>query len=287
MIPPVEHAMSCVSYRRKTSVPLLMSQDPMNALIAQFSRFAVQKDLDPDDWGMAATEFGIKDKMRNTDRFHASWRHRDDDQQTNTTQFLRKVAEEDDEKAVGVMRRIYALADTDSNTLEKFPALEILENEEPETGVLYSMFQSEQFLDIDNVPGTFYPELVEDINQCYSIGVNDATLVLTRKLLENLLIDILRKEYGKQRINLFYLPDNRRFKNFSTLIDNFEERLDNFQHLSGGLDSDFIDELNAFREDANAEAHSIETNITESEMQEYREQARHVSQVLFQVRDNL
>jgi hypothetical protein len=37
-----------------------------------------------------------------------------------------------------------------------------------------------------------------DINQYYNIGVNDATLILTRKLPENLLINILRKKYGIQ-----------------------------------------------------------------------------------------
>lgn len=255
----------------------------METLIGQFSRFAVQKDLEPDDWAMAATEYGVNDTLRDIDRFHASWEHGDNDQQPNTTQFLREVAEEDEEKAVGVMKRIYTLADTDSDTLEKYPALEILENEDHGTGVLHSTFRSEQFLDIDNVPGTFYPDLVENINQCYSIGVNDATLVLTRKLLENLLIDILREQYGKQEIDLYYLPENHRFRKFSDLIDNFEKNLDDFQHLSGGLDGAFIDELDSFRQNANSGAHSIETNITEDEMEEYREQARHASQVLLRV----
>jgi hypothetical protein len=105
--------------------------------------------------------------------------------------------------------------------------------------------------------------------------------------LENLLIDILRDQYGKQEINLYYLPENKRFKNFSSLINSLEDNLDDFQHLSGGLDDDFIDELDAFRQDANSGAHSIEINITESEMGEYREQAQHASQVLFRVRQNL
>lgn len=264
-----------------------MSQNPMEALIGQFSRFAVSTDLDTNDWVMAAIEFGVNDTLKDIDRFHASWDHKDNDQQANTTQFLREVAEEDEEKAVGVMKRIYTLSDTDSDTLEKYPALEILENQDPGTGVLHTTFRSEQFMDIDNVPGTFYPDLVDDINQCYSLGVNDATLVLTRKLLENLIIDILRKEYGKQEIVLYYLPENRRFRKFSDLIDNFEKNIDDFQHLSGSLDSDFIDELNAFRQNANAEAHSIETNITEEEMQDYREQARHASRVLFRVKENI
>ncbi|MFC6771821.1 hypothetical protein [Halorubrum pallidum] len=259
----------------------------MEALIGQFSRFAVGSDLCPDDWEMVATEFGVKETLWDINRFYKSWEFKDDDQQANTAQFLREVAGEDEEKAVDLMRRMYTLVDTDPELLEKYPALDILENGDAGTGVPYSSFRSEQFLDINNVPGTFYPDLVEDINQCYSIGVHDATLVLTRKLLENLLIDILRKQYGKQEIELYYLPENHRFQNFSTLINNFEDNLADFQHLSGGLDGDFIDELDSFRQNANAEAHSIETNITESEMEEYQKQVRHASQILFKVRENL
>jgi len=153
--------------------------------------------------------------------------------------------------------------------------------------VLHSTFRSERFLDIDNVPGTFYPDLVEDINQCYRIGVNDATLVLVWKLLENLSIDILRDQYGKQEIDLYYLPESRRLGKFSDLITTFEVNLDDFQLSSEGLDSDFINELDAFRQNANAEAHSIETNITKDEMKEYRERARHAVQILFRVNQNM
>ena len=180
--------------------------------------------------------------------------------------------------------------DSDPDALDQYPALEVLEDADREPAGITApqiSIHSGRFLDIDNVPGTFYPDLVENINRCYSLGIYDATLVLTRKLLENLLIDILREQYGKQEINLYYLPDNHRFKKFSTLINNFEDNLNDFQHLSGGLDNDFIGELNAFRQDTNAEAHSIETNITEDKMENYREQARHASRILFRVRENL
>lgn len=259
----------------------------MEVLIGQFSRFAVDSDLCPDDWEMVTTEFGVKEILWDIDRFHKSWEFNDEDQQANTAKFLREVAGEDEEKAVGLMRRMYTLIDTSPELLEKYPALEILENGDAGTGVPYPSFRAEQFLDINNIPGTFYPDLIKDINQCYSIGIHDATLVLTRKLLENLLIDVLRRQYGKQEIELYYLPENRRFQNFSTLINNFEDNLADFQHLSGGLDGDFIDELDSFRQNANAEAHSIETNITESQMEDYQKQVRHASQILFQVRENL
>jgi hypothetical protein len=262
----------------------------MQALIGQFCRFAVENDLGRDDWESAAMEFGVHDIASNIDRFYRSWKWGDEDRQANTNQFLRKVAEEDRDIALGIMRRLYTMADSEPDTLQQYPALEVLKNDDGEPAGITApriSIHSERFLNIDNVPGTFYPDLVDDINRCYSLGIYDATLILTRKLLENLLIDILRDQYGKQEIELYYLPENKRFRNFSTLISNFEDNLDDFHHLSGGLDDDFIDELDAFRQDANSGAHSIETNITESEMAEYQEQAKHASQVLFRIRQNL
>lgn len=262
----------------------------MQALIGQFSRFAVENDLNRNDWESAAMEFGVHNIASHIDRFYRSWKWGDEDRQANTNQFLRKVAEEDQDIALGIMRRLYTMADPEPGTLEQYPALEVLKDDDREPAGITApqiSIHSERFLDIDNVPGTFYPDLVDNINRCYSLAIYDASLILTRKLLENLLIDILRDQYGKQEIDLYYLPENKRFKNFSTLINSFEDNLDDFQHLSGGLDDDFIDELNAFRQDANSGAHSIEINITESKMGEYREQAQHASQVLFRVRQNL
>lgn len=262
----------------------------MQALIGQFTRFAVENDLSQNDWEMAATEFGVHSKATNINRFYRSWRFGDEDRQVTAARFLRSVASDDENTALGIMRRMYMMADPDTDSLQQYPALEVLEDEDREPRGITApqiSIHSERFLDIENVPGTFYPGLVEDINRCYSLGIYDATLVLTRKLLENLLIDVLRDQYDTGRIQLYYRPNNGRFQNFSTLIENFEDNLSDFEHLSGGLDGDFIDELNAFRQNANAEAHSIETNITEDEMEDYREQARHASQILFRVKQNI
>jgi hypothetical protein len=262
----------------------------MKALIGQFSRFAVENDLNRSDWESVAMEFEVHNIASNIDRFYRSWKWGDEDRQANTNQFLREVAEKDQDIALGIMQRLYTMSDPEPDSLQQYPTLEVLKNDDREPAGITApqiSIHSERFLDIDNVPGTFYPDLVDDINRCHSLAIYDATLIMTRKLLENLLIDILRERYGKQEIDLYYLPENKRFKNFSTLIDNFEDNLDDFQHLSGVLDEDFIDELDAFRQDANSGAHSIETNITESKMAEYREQAQHASQVLFRVRRNL
>jgi len=267
-----------------------MPQELLQPLIGQLSHFAVEHDISQNEWEMAATEFGVHDMATNIDRFYRSWNFGDDDQQSTAVQFLQKVADDDEDTALRVMQRIYMMADPSPNHLDRYPALELLNDANSEvTGASAPeiLFHSEKFLDIDNIPGTFYPELVENINRCYSLGIYDATLVLTRKLLENLLIDILRAQYGKQKLNLFYITEEKQFQNFYTLINNFRDNLSDFDHLCGGLDDDFVKELDALRQNANVEAHSIETTISEKEMNTYQEQAQNVSQILFRIYQNL
>lgn len=267
-----------------------MEPDPIQTIIGQFSRFAVEVNLSRSDWEMAATEFGVHTTASNINRFYRSWHWGDDDRQVTAVRFLRTVANEDEDVALGIMKRLYSMADPDFDLNQKYPALEVIGGEERDpaaVGIPQVQIHSERFIDIDNVPGAFYPDLVKDVNRCYRLGIYDATLVLTRKLLENLLIDVLRRKYDTNRIEHYHQPHNGRFQNFSTLIDNFEDHINDFQYLSGGLNEDFINELNSFRQNANAEAHSIETSITEDEMETYQDQARHASQILFRVMENL
>jgi len=268
-----------------------MSPDPMESLFAQLSHFLVEEGLSVYEWKVAAAEFGVGSIAENVHRFYRSWNWEDPDRQSKTITFFRRVHDEDEKLAFNLARRVYSLTNgADEEQLRKYPALELLQREIEEgvaVGVPQVPVHSEKFLSIPNVPGTFYPDLVEDINQCYRLGIYDATLVLSRKLLENLLIDILRKQYGTDQIRLYYNPDNAWFVRFSTLIDNFANNLQDFKHLSGALNDEFIDELNAFRQSANEGAHSIETNMTQDEIGQYRDQARHAAQVLFRVYEHL
>ena len=84
-----------------------MSPDPTQALIGQFTRFAMECDLNHNDWEGVAMEFGVHDTASNIHRFYRSWKWGDEDRQANTNKFLRKVAEEDQDIALGIMRRIY------------------------------------------------------------------------------------------------------------------------------------------------------------------------------------
>lgn len=268
-----------------------MSPNPMESLFAQFSHFLVEEGFSVNEWQVVTAEFGVSNIAEGVHRFYRSWNFGDEDRQATTIKFLRRVHDEDEDLALNLMKRGYSMqGGADDDQLQRFPALEVLEDQDSgavTVGVPQVPVHSERFLDIDNIPGTFYPELVDGINQCYRLGIYDATLVLTRKLLENLLIDVLRNRYGTNRIDLYYHPNNGRFQGFNDLIQNFEDNLSDFEHLSGALDSDFIRELDSFRENANAEAHSIETSLSQDEIEEYRDQASHAARVLIRVNENI
>lgn len=104
----------------------------------------------------------------------------------------------------------------------------------------------------------FYRNLNQEINKCYKLGAYTASFILSRKLIENLVIDILRKKYPQDEENLpiYYRAEAGRFHDLTLLLKNFEERKKEF-----GIDEETIEEffklIKPFRPDANSNAHSI------------------------------
>jgi hypothetical protein len=62
----------------------------------------------------------------------------------------------------------------------------------------------------------FYVSLVSEINDVFSIGKYTATMVLVRKLFENLLVDLLRERYisDPSKITLFFNPRKHEYRGF-------------------------------------------------------------------------
>jgi hypothetical protein len=107
---------------------------------------------------------------------------------------------------------------------------------------------------------TFYKNLVLEINKAYKIGAYTGAFILCRKLIENLVIDILRKKFPPNATNLelYFSTKNRggRFHDFSVLLDNLELKKNDF-----GIDKPLIEELMSlikpFRPNVNSKTHSI------------------------------
>lgn len=98
---------------------------------------------------------------------------------------------------------------------------------------------------------------------------------------------MLRKRYGINRIKTYYDPNSSDFHTFYDLIEEFENSLSDFEHYSNEVNDDFIKELNSLRRPSNAEAHSIETDISDEEMEDYQPISIHLTKVLFYIRDSL
>lgn len=265
-----------------------MSIDPMETLVLHFSQFMTGK-LSQDEWQTVVKEFGASNIASDVKRFYRSKRFGDPDEAERTEQFLNKIRVEDEQTALRLMKRTYDMAGgAEDDELNNYPSLTALEEDDIDTGNFENFdvpTRFEPFLDIKNVPGTFYPDLIKNINRTYRMRVYDATLVLTRKLLENLLIDVLRSKYKTERLEFYYDTDSRRFKPFYQLVTNLENNLDDFKHFSSELDEDFIDGLNSFRQTANRGAHSLEIDVPDDEIEEYGKKATRTAKILFRLRE--
>lgn len=104
-----------------------------------------------------------------------------------------------------------------------------------------------RFIDTDQVDDEDYELLLTNINRSYRNMINDGTLVLVRKLYENLVIDILRAEFGPQRIDLYFNTDRGRHHGLGGLCNNLRDNISNLQHYSRQLDDDLIDRIEEFK----------------------------------------
>jgi hypothetical protein len=111
----------------------------------------------------------------------------------------------------------------------------------------------------------FYNDLKLEINNAFRIKLLTSTMVLVRKLFENLLIELLRAKFGDKPPGkeLYFSIRDSRFKHFHVLINNFENEIDAFKPFDVNLQwdaskNDFFDFLRVIKERGDACAHSIE-----------------------------
>lgn len=118
--------------------------------------------------------------------------------------------------------------------------------------------KTEKFISIVGLDN-FYQRLIEEINNTYQNKTYTSTLILSRKLIENLLIDLLRKKFGsesKEDVEIYYNIKDGRFHDFAYLVKNFEERKDKFL-VDKELVEEFVRLVKPFRKGANSKTHSI------------------------------
>ncbi|MFY9566630.1 MAG: hypothetical protein WAQ29_09795 [Nitrososphaeraceae archaeon] len=107
----------------------------------------------------------------------------------------------------------------------------------------------------------FYSNLAKEVNLAYKFGMFTSAIILSRKMIENLVIEIFRAKYKgfkPRNLNLFYGKKKRRFHDFSYLIDKLE--INNKKNDFGPNKHDiskFLSVVKPFRNNANSNTHSI------------------------------
>ena len=103
---------------------------------------------------------------------------------------------------------------------------------------------------------TFYGKLEEEINICYLNSLPNATMILSRKLIENVIYEILYLKFPKN-IDLRYDIKKGRAMDFSVLIENLETKKTDFINEQRDLCLKLLELVKPFRTAANGKAHNI------------------------------
>lgn len=143
--------------------------------------------------------------------------------------------------------------------------------------------REDAFIETNFIDDPFYRQLAEDINECYRVKVNDAVLVLTRKLFENLIVDILRGHYGRENIDLFFDTNRGYHHGLSELKRNLRKNIKDFKIYSRDINKELVDSLDDFKEHGDAGAHSIVVGLDDAELEEMADEANQLTKVLYDI----
>ena len=123
--------------------------------------------------------------------------------------------------------------------------------------------------DTDNY---FEEKHIDEINKAYNAEAYTAVYMLCRKIIENLIIDLLVTKFPKKR-ELYFDNLKARFLDFSVIIKNLSETKDNFPVSVHKAIDRLVPKAGFFAKNANERTHSwyytaskqelIEANVTE------------------------
>ncbi|VVB86201.1 Uncharacterised protein [uncultured archaeon] len=146
--------------------------------------------------------------------------------------------------------------------------------------------QLSNLVDID-FQDFFYNKLRDEINTAYRMELFTSVMLLSRKLFENLLIEILRFKYPPNQpgnLEIYYVTRDQKFQNFTVLLMNIEDKKDEFT-VDKHIVSEIISLIKPFRERANSNAHSIIIISKEDDILKY--EIPHISALLLKLYSNI
>ncbi|MGD1838918.1 MAG: hypothetical protein ACPKPY_12785, partial [Nitrososphaeraceae archaeon] len=112
----------------------------------------------------------------------------------------------------------------------------------------------------------FLTTLVNEINGTFRSGYFTSSLILLRKLFENLLILLLQHKYPKDKpgnLEIYFDQDNNRSRFFSELIKNLNERKKEFTNNERNIEQ-LINRITHLKEKADTTTH-LYTQIADKE----------------------
>ncbi len=151
------------------------------------------------------------------------------------------------------------------------------------------------FIKNDSLTNNFYNMLIEEINLCYHRKAFTAVSILSRKLIENLLIELLKTKFGNQdetSLGVYYDTENGRHNKYSILLENFWSNFnEHFRSCCNignrSILSNLKNKMKELKNTQDATAHSVEVRKTKSTIDIEKEKIVDVFNFLCYILHNL
>lgn len=109
-----------------------------------------------------------------------------------------------------------------------------------------------------DTPDHFKKGHIEELHKAYTFGCNTSVFILTRKIVENLIIDILKTKYpekDKKNKELYFDTSQGRFKDFEVILKNLKSKKSDFGSENKAVER-LCDLAKSLKDDANNKIHS-------------------------------
>jgi hypothetical protein len=236
------------------------------------------------NWSLAADIAGYFFDMTEHPRLTKAQYFHDDDYPTAILHFLEEVYEDDIESFKTLVAFILdqKLPD-DQNLRAALSTLGVISGDPTAFSATLAITIPVRLVDIDTFPDDFYSELVHLINKAYQAGAYGAVPILIRKLMENLLVDILRSYYGMRDVTMFFDKGRGRFHDFGMLLEKASERLNDFDWCKDLMNKELLAKLEKYRERGNASAHSIVVAVRKEGLDQTSDEVTQITKQLFKL----
>jgi hypothetical protein len=112
---------------------------------------------------------------------------------------------------------------------------------------------------------------ITEINKCYNYGAPTACYILIRKVLENLVVEVIKKKFPdrtKEEKEIYLNLEKGRIHDLSDLIKNLREKSKKFDPDEKKLIQRFLQLSEEFKDDANDKTHSLYHISSKKELKE-------------------